>query len=211
VFRSRRVLVLTAHPDDEFGCAGLVARLVEDGAEVHLACFSDCEQSVPAGFSPDVLRGELREATAILGIPAANVRMFDFPVRHFPTHRQEILEILVALRAELEPDLVLLPSSADIHQDHGTVSAEGIRAFKHATLLGYELPMNNITFVHACYVELEPRHIELKIRHSSAYVSQQHRPYMRPEFLRSLVAVRGLQMNAPAAEAYEVIRMMVPR
>jgi hypothetical protein len=53
--------------------------------------------------------------------------------------------------------------------------------------------------------------VELKLRHSAAYVSQQHRRYMKPGFLRSLVTVRGLQMNCEAAEAYEVIRMMVPR
>lgn len=210
LFASKRALILTAHPDDEFGCAGLIARLVEDGAAVHLACFSACEESVPPGFDRDVLRREVREAIRVLGIPEANFRMFDFRVRHFPTFRQDILEALVAMRREIEPDLVVLPSSADIHQDHSTVAAEGVRAFKHSTVLGYELPMNTITFVHACFVELEGRHLDVKVRHAAVYESQRHRPYMRADFIRSLAVVRGLQMDAQAAEAFEVIRMMVP-
>jgi LmbE family N-acetylglucosaminyl deacetylase len=205
-----RALVLGAHTDDEFGCAGLIARLIESGAEVHYACFSACEESVPEGFDRDVLRREVIDAVAVLGIPTERFHLFDFRVRHFPSKRQEILEQLVVLRREIQPDLVLLPSSSDIHQDHGVVAAEGLRAFKHVTILGYELPMNTISFRHACFVTLEPRHVELKIRHAAAYVSQQHRAYMSAEFVAALATVRGVQVNAPAAEAFEVVRMVVP-
>jgi LmbE family N-acetylglucosaminyl deacetylase len=210
LFGSSRALVLGAHTDDEFGCAGLVARLIETGTEVHYACFSACEESVPEGFDEDVLKREVLEAIAVLGIPQEHFYLYDYRVRHFPANRQAILEELVALRRRIEPDLVILPSSSDIHQDHGVVAAEGVRAFKHSTVLGYELPMNTISFQHACFVRLEPRHVEIKIRHAAAYVSQQHRTYMSASFLASLAAVRGVQMNAPAAEAFEVVRMVVP-
>jgi N-acetylglucosamine malate deacetylase 1 len=210
LFGSKRAIVLGAHTDDEFGCTGLIARLIETGTEVHYACFSSCEESVPAGFDPDVLKREVVDAIGILGIPQERFYLYDFRVRHFPENRQAILEELVALRRRIEPDLVLLPSSSDIHQDHGVITTEGIRAFKHATILGYELPMNTISFRHACFVRLEPQHIEIKIRHAAAYVSQQHRPYMSASFLSGLAAVRGVQMNAPAAEAFEVVRMVVP-
>jgi len=210
LFESSRALVLGAHTDDEFGCAGLIARLIETGTEVHYACFSACEESVPEGFDEDVLKREVLDAIAVLGIPQEHLYLYDFRVRHFPANRQAILEELVALRRRIEPDLVILPSSSDIHQDHGVVAAEGVRAFKHSTVLGYELPMNTISFQHACFVRLEPRHVEIKIRHAAAYVSQQHRTYMSASFLASLAAVRGVQMNAPAAEAFEVVRMVVP-
>jgi LmbE family N-acetylglucosaminyl deacetylase len=210
LFGSSRALVLGAHTDDEFGCAGLIARLIETGTQVHYACFSACEESVPEGFDEDVLKREVLDAIAVLGIPQEQFYLYDFRVRHFPANRQAILEELVALRRRIEPDLVILPSSSDIHQDHGVVAAEGVRAFKHSTVLGYELPMNTISFQHACFVRLEPRHVEIKIRHAAAYVSQQHRTYMSATFLASLAAVRGVQMNAPAAEAFEVVRMVVP-
>jgi len=207
-FSSRRTLVLAAHTDDEFGCAGLIGRLVEQGTEVHVACFSWCEESVPEGYERDVLKQESRAAMAVLGIPPERFRLRDFRVRHFPAARQEILEELVVLRREIDPDLVLLPSTDDIHQDHGVIAQEGVRAFKHATILGYELPMNTISFRHACFVPLEDRQMDLKIAHAACYVSQQHRPYMHPAFLRGLGLVRGVQINRPAAEAFEVIRMV---
>jgi LmbE family N-acetylglucosaminyl deacetylase len=207
-FSSARTLVLAAHTDDEFGCAGLIGRLVEQGTEVHVACFSWCEESVPEGYERDVLKGEAQAAMAVLGIAPDRFRLYDYRVRHFPAHRQEILEELVVLRRAIEPDLVLLPSSSDIHQDHGVVAQEGTRAFKHATILGYELPMNTISFRHAAFVPLEERHMDLKIAHAAAYVSQQNRPYMNPDFLRGLALVRGVQINRSAAEAFEVIRMV---
>lgn len=209
LFGSSRALVLGAHTDDEFGCVGLIARLIETGTEVHFACFSSCEESVPDGFDPDVLKREVLAAVDVLGIPRERFHLYDFRVRHFPANRQPILEELVALRRRIEPDLVLLPSSSDIHQDHAVIATEGVRAFKHATILGYELPMNTISFRHACFVRLEPRHLEVKVRHAAVYASQQHRPYMSAAFLTGLAAVRGVQMNAPAAEAFEVVRMVV--
>jgi LmbE family N-acetylglucosaminyl deacetylase len=207
-FGSERALVLAAHTDDEYGCAGLIGRLVEQGTEVHVAAFSWCEESVPEGFARDVLKGESRAAMAVLGVPLERFRLYDYRVRHFPTHRQDILEDLVRLRREVDPDLVLVPSSSDIHQDHGVISAEGVRAFKHATILGYELPANTISFQHACFVPLEERHMALKAAHAACYTSQASRAYIRPEFLRSLATVRGVQINQPAAEAFEVIRMV---
>jgi LmbE family N-acetylglucosaminyl deacetylase len=209
ILRSARALVLAAHTDDEFGCAGLVARLVEAGTEIHLACFSACEESVPAGYPSDVLRREVLDAIKVLGIPEERLYLYDYRVRHFPAHRQEILEEFVSLRKRLDPDLVLVPSSSDIHQDHGVVAAEGVRAFKHSTILGYELPMNTISFEHACFVRLEPRHLEVKRRHAAAYRSQQHRLYMSDAFISSLALVRGVQVNSAAAEAFEVVRMVI--
>jgi len=202
-----RALVLGAHTDDEFGCAGTIARMIEAGVEVHYACFSACEESVPEGFDRDVLRREVLDGNRVLGIPEERFYQYDYRVRHFPTHRQEILEDLIALRARVQPDLVFAPAFSDMHQDHQVVAREAFRAFKHASLLGYELPMNTISFQHACFVPLEPRHIDVKLQHALAYRSQQSRPYLREEFIRALAVVRGLQVNKPAAEAFEVIRL----
>ncbi len=201
--------MLGAHTDDEFACAGTIARLVEAGSDVHLATFSSAEESVPDGFDRDVLKREFADAVTVLGIPPERARLLNFPVRHFPAHRQEILEELVRLRDEIMPELILLPSLTDIHQDHGVVAREGLRAFKHVTVLGYEMPMNDMHFEGTCYVTLEPRHLEVKLAHAAAYRSQAARSYLRPDLLRSLAALRGMQIGADAAEAFGVLRMAV--
>lgn len=205
----RRALVLCAHTDDEFGCAATVARLVEAGADVHYVALSRCEESVPPGFAADVLEHECRACTAALGIPAENVRVRGFRVRHFPQHRQAILEEMVAMRRELAPDLVLLPSSFDTHQDHRTVFEEGFRAFKTATILGYELPQNLITFQHSAFVALTEAQLDRKVEALGHYASQLFRPYSADDFIRSLARVRGVQCNAEWAEAFEVVRLVI--
>jgi len=201
-----KALFLGAHTDDEFGCSGTLARLVDGGTEVHYVAFSPCEESVPAGFPRDVLHHESKAAAARLGIADEHWRLYDFRVRHFPTRRQDILEELVRLRREIDPDLVLLPASSDIHQDHQVVAEEGLRAFKFSTVLGYELPMNTITFQHACFVALSEEHLQRKIESLACYESQRFRTYTDESFIRGLARVRGVQAGVDYAEAFEVIR-----
>lgn len=205
----RVALILGAHTDDEFGCAGTIARLVEEEVNVYCVAFSRCEESVPAGFALDALEHEWREATARLGIPPQNLRLYSYRVRHFPAFRQDILEELVRLRQQIRPDVVFLPSSTDIHQDHDVISKEGLRAFKHSTILGYELPMNTITFQHACFIRLEEHHLQTKIDSLMCYKTQAFRNYRNDEFLRGLARVRGVQINATYAEAFEVMRWVL--
>jgi LmbE family N-acetylglucosaminyl deacetylase len=200
-----RVLFLGAHPDDEMGCAGTLARLAEAGASVNVVTFSDCRDLIPAGFTVDDLRAEWRAALLLLGLSEPPV-MLDVPNRHFPAHRQAILGALDDLGAY---DLVLLPATSDAHQDHATVSQEGVRRFKHSTVLGYELPMNTVrSAVWQGYVRLEPRHVEIRVRHAQAYRSQAHRPYMAEPFVRAVPTFHGVQAGCAAAEAFEVIRWL---
>ena len=119
----------------------------------------------------------MREATAELGIPESNLTVHDFDVRTFPEHRQEILELLVALWEEWKPDVVFQPSHHDVHQDHQTIAQEGLRAFKRTTVLGYEIPWNNFEFSYGAYLSFEERHLERKIAAVERYASQQHRRY----------------------------------
>ena len=207
--RFHRVLVLCPHTDDEFGCAGTVARMVEDGAEVRYVALSRCEESVPLGFAPDTLEHECRACAACLGIPPDRISVYDFRVRHFPARRQEILETLVQLRRDYSPDLVLMPCSFDTHQDHKTVFDEGFRAFKHTTILGYELPQNLISFNNSAFIKLSEAHLEQKIDALGRYQSQVIRPYATADFIRSLAKVRGVQCNATYAEAFELVRLVI--
>ena len=202
-----RALVLGAHTDDEFGCSGTMTRLLESGADVYYAVFSSCEESVPEGYPGDILIQEVQRSTQVIGLPSDHLILYDFRVRHFPALRQEILEELVKLRKELQPDLLLLPAPTDIHQDHQVISREGIRAFKYGTILGYELPMNTISFQAACFIELSEAHLNRKIQALSCYESQTFRPYMDKDFIRSLSKVRGVQAGYGQAEAFEAIRL----
>jgi len=205
----RRALVLAPHTDDgEFGCGGTMARLVEEGAEVRYVAFSIATRSLPEGYAPDTLAREVREATGELGIPPGNLTVHDFDVRTFPEHRQELLELLIELWSEWEPDLVFQPSLHDIHQDHQTIAAEGLRAFKRTTILGYEIPWNNLDFAYQAYFALERRHIERKEAALAKYASQQHRRYANPEYIWNLARTHGINVNREYAEVFQVYRLI---
>jgi LmbE family N-acetylglucosaminyl deacetylase len=206
----RNVLVLAPHTDDgEFGCGGTMARLIESGVSVTYAAFSTAAKSVPAGFPKDVLRHEVRAATSVLGIPERDLRVYDFEVRTFPTVRQEILEEMIVLQQELQPDCVLMPALVDLHQDHKTIAEEGLRAFKRTTVMAYEIPWNNLNFSHQAYVQLEPRHVEKKVLALACYASQGHRNYTREDYIRNVALTRGINIGCELAEVFEVYRWIL--
>jgi len=206
----KKVLVLAPHPDDaEFGLGGTLARLLELKKEVHIAVFSLCEKSTPEGFETGAIEKEMYQSLDELGIPSSQVHVFDFEVRDFPAKRQEILEKLVELRKQLQPDTVFLPSSSDVHQDHQTIHVEGIRAFKHASLLGYEMPWNNFGFTSFVYVKLNDDHLNKKIACLDKYSTQKKRSYSDHRFVTSLARLRGGQIQEDFAESFELIRLIV--
>jgi len=204
------VLVLAPHTDDgEFGCGGTMARLIESGVKVTYAAFSTAAKSVPEGFPKDVLKHEVRAATGILGIPEADLKVYDFEVRMFPTLRQDILEEMIVLQQELDPDCVLLPALIDLHQDHKTIAEEGLRAFKRTTVMAYEIPWNNLNFQQQAYVRLEERHIDKKVEALGCYESQGHRNYTREDYIRNVGLTRGINIGCDYAEVFEVYRWIL--
>jgi len=205
-----RVLVLAPHTDDgEFGCGGSVARLIEEKSEVFYVAFSAAEKSVPPDFPKNILKEEVKKATAKLGIKEQNLILFEYEVRNFPSFRQKILDDMIKLNNEIKPDVVFLPSTRDTHQDHKTITEEGFRTFKRITMLGYEVPWNNLTFDTNAFIFLEERHVEKKLDSLNCYISQLGRNYATAEFIRSLAITRGTQIGAKFAEVFEAIRWVL--
>lgn len=208
--KNKTILVLAPHTDDlEFGCGGTIGKLAEEGNNIYCAAFSACKLSVKSEFPEDILIKEIKSASLILGLKHENLRLFNYSVRTFNFHRQEILDDILKLKNEIKPDIVFIPSLNDIHQDHFTIAQEGFRAFKFSSLLCYELPWNNISFNTACFMKLDERYIALKIRAIKEYKSQAHRSYANEEFIRSLARTRGVQINTKYAECFEVIRWIL--
>lgn len=206
-FQFARILVLAPHTDDgEFGCGGTIAKFADAGTEIYYAAFSLAEESVPPPFPKNILETEVKAATKELGIKPDHLLLYKYQVRHFATHRQSILEDLVKLSQDLKPDLVLMPSLQDVHQDHSTVAMEGLRAFKKNSILAYEMPWNNINFSTQSFIKLTEENIERKIMALKCYNSQKSKMYASDEFIKSLAITRGTQIGVKYAEVFEVIR-----
>ena len=210
ITKFKNVLVLAPHTDDgELGAGGTIAKLIENNSNVFYAAFSTAETSVPEGFPKDILRTEVTNATKKLGIKNENLLIFNYEVRKLNYVRQEILEELIALKKKIDFDLILMPSLNDIHQDHTTIAQEGLRAFKNTTILGYELIWNNLSFNTTCFIKLEKKHIDAKVKALQEYKSQKERDYMKEEFIFSLAQTRGVQIGYKYAEAMEVVRWVI--
>jgi LmbE family N-acetylglucosaminyl deacetylase len=193
--------VLSPHTDDgELGAGGTISRLLNEGSEVTYLAFSAPRK---------ILKDECQESLKVLGV--TDFKIFDFPVRHFPQHRQDILEILYKNNKENQIDLVLTPSTHDLHQDHQTVTKETLRAFKTSTILGYELQWNLIVSHENCFISLSEEDIEKKISACWKYQSQIElkRPYFNKKYIRSLARSRGLKIGKPFAESFEAIKLVI--
>jgi LmbE family N-acetylglucosaminyl deacetylase len=206
----KNVLVLAPHADDgELGCGGTISKMIEEGNNVFYIAFSLCEESIPTEFPKNIMEKELKLATKELGIKEDNLIIKNYPVRCFPSHRQDILEDLIKLKSKINPDIVFMPSSFDVHQDHAVINQESKRAFKHSCMLGYEFMWNNFSFDTTAFVIIEERHIQAKINALKKYESQKQRFYTSDESLRGLAQYRGLQMGERFAESFEVIRWIL--
>lgn len=197
---STDVLALSPHTDDaELGAGGTLSKLKESGAEITVFGFS---------APKEVNEEEFQRSLSNLGVE--NWEIFDFETRRFLSDRQEILEILYEYNQQENPDIVLTPSRSDLHQDHQVVTEEVVRAFRSSTILGYELPWNNIHFDQNGFVKLEKRHVDQKIEMLNEYESQiGRRNYFEEDYLRGLVRTRGVQIGNTYAEGFEVIRLNI--
>ena len=200
LMQCKTVLILSPHTDDgELGAGGTMSRLARDGARLVYVAFSQ-------GSAID---REVLAATSVLGVEMRDVVVFRYPTRMFVAKRQAILQDIIHLKEKYQPDLVLCPSPHDTHQDHEVVSREAQRAFKDRTMLGYELPWNNLVFESRCYWPLSKDDVQAKIKAIGKYKTQRNRAYTRPESIWSTVVMRGVALGVPFAECFEVVRWVV--
>ena len=206
-----RVLILSPHTDDgEISAGGTIVKLVEEGKEVYYVAFSSCEKSVSEEFPRDILKKECLDATQQLGIPKGNNILLDFEVREFPRLRQEILEKMISIKKEINPDLVITPSSFDTHQDHQVIYLETLRAFKKSSSIwGMEHPWNNLNFRTDIFVELKDDHVKKKIDALNQYTSQSVKDYFHEQYIMAYLLTRGMNIGVKYAEVFECIRLRI--
>jgi len=200
-----RVLVVSAHTDDmELGAGGTVRQLLEKGIHVKSLVFSDCRKSVDTKKYPeDILARECKTAAKHLGLE--DLTIHQFPVREFPSRRQEILEAIYAVRKEDKYDLVLTHWIGDLHQDHRVVAEETNRAFMKTdtTVLAYEVPGNCPGFTPHVFIPMTEEEVKLKVEMLQSYESQvAKRGYFEINAIKSLMGYQGNHVGEKYAEAF---------
>lgn len=204
MFHEKTILCLGAHPDDvEHGMGGTLAKLNDYDCRIYLRVFSQSEISNP-GF--DVSQ-EMAHALSVF--PALSYDIFQFPTRHFPHYRQDILESLVVMQTQLRPDIVFVPHSNDCHQDHQVITQEAIRAFKRCTIFGYRLPWNLFTEQSQGFIALNEWQADRKVQVLQQYISQREKWTTKRQAIEAHLRSEGAKIHQKYAESFEVIRWII--
>ena len=126
------VLAIGAHPDDvELGCGATVAKLARSGRRVGIVHLTRGE----AGTRGDAATRSREAEAAAAALGAATLDFLDCGDGAFRTGPEEE-DALIELLRRLRPELVLAPTPADRHPDHGRAHRLVLDASYYAGLRG---------------------------------------------------------------------------
>lgn len=140
--KSKRLMVILAHPDDEsFPIGGTLAKVAAEDGEVMLVTATRGEAGIP-GLSPDeagrVRERELRAACDVLGVRQLCILGYrDGTLETVDTNTAA--DTLANLMRAFRPDVVITfsPDGISGHPDHVTVHRWAMTAFKRAWRAGW--------------------------------------------------------------------------
>ncbi|HKA89880.1 MAG TPA: PIG-L family deacetylase [Haliangiales bacterium] len=189
--RPLRVLALGAHADDiEIGCAGTLFRL--QPIELHYVVLSAGPERA----------AEARASAAALG--AAGVDVHAFRESYFPWAGADIKDAFEALKARVAPDVIFTPHRDDLHQDHAQVARLTWNTWRDHLILEYEIPKYEGELPPPnVYIPLTDAIARRKVDHLvDSFPSQSSRPWFRASTFEAILRLRGVECNAPWAEAF---------
>lgn len=193
-----KILILSPHCDDsELSCGGTIARFLEEGKEVYVVAFATAQATKEEYFN------------SMISLGVENPQLYDFPFRRFNEKRQEILDALIKIRKDINPDIVFLPSEYDTHQDHEVIYQEGFRAFKKSSILGCQGAWNQKRVDLNFFIPLEERHIDRKIRALENYKSQSEKFYCSADYIKGESKHWGSHIGVPCAEIFQIINWIL--
>jgi len=203
-FYGKSLLFLGAHPDDiELGCGALLADLVGQ-ADVYCMTFSDNQKN------PELknLVEEHYNSMRVLGLREDQIELGTYETRRFPDFRQDILQKMLELRKQHQPEIVFVNTPNDIHQDHQTLTQEATRAFRGTTVLGYDVLRSSYGFFPHFLAEVSEKAVETKIAALAEYKTYANRYYFSPDIIRATAIRHGALAERPFAEGFDIIRIV---
>ena len=204
LFYGQKVCFIGAHPDDiELGCGALIAQIAKN-TDVLCITLSDNQKN------PDLsnLVQEHYASMATLGVPRENIILGSFETRRFPEARQEILEYMIGINRQHHPEIVFVHSHADIHQDHQTITAEALRAFRGVTVLGFDVLRSSYGFFPNFLVQVTEEDVARKLKALAEYKTYASRYYFSPDITRATLIRYGALVERPFAEGFDTLRII---
>ena len=221
----KKILILSPHADDEIlGCGGFISKYSKKNYHVFVLILTNANKGAPELYSAEKIkqiRNEAKNANILIGtkklffenLPALNLR-------NLPLYK--ISNIINKHLEKIDPEVVLMPSSNDIHDDHKIIfkaAKVSLRTNKKRNLkkiLSYEVLSetewneNEKSFNPNYFVSLKKSDINNKIKAFLKYKSQIKKfPHPRSkEAILNLSRIRGSQIFMDYAEAYKVEKIL---
>ena len=131
-----RVLVVSAHPDDEaLGCGGTLLRHRHDGNSIHWLIATPCTEQLAPDCVRQAKRNEIEAVAEAFDVKKH--RLLSFPaVRLDTVPIGAIIEQVSAMFSSVRPSVLCLPHQEDGHSDHRVLSQAVISAAKPFRMIG---------------------------------------------------------------------------
>ena len=222
---SSNILVIAPHCDDEvLGCAGMMAKKIDQGATVYVAIVTNGFLGAPELFpkeGTEKVRAETRAAHIFLGIQ--ETFFLDFPCPRLDTIPSYQLSIAIEkVIRNNSIDTLYIPHRGDIHKDHrityeaALVAARPINENPVQRILAYETlsetewaaPFPDEAFIPNYYERITEAQLEIKLKAFQFFSTQIKQP-PHPRSLQNikyLARLRGASISYAAAEAFHLIR-----
>ena len=221
----KKVLILSPHADDEIlGCGGFISKHSKRNYEINVLVLTNAQKGAPELYSNKFiqnLRKEAKVANNYIGtkklffenLPALNLN-------NYPIYK--ISRVINNYISRINPEIVMIPSQNDIHEDHKLIFKAAKVAMRPdiktnlKKILSYEVLSetewneNEISFNPNYFVELNKSDINNKVKAFLKYKSQVKKfPHPRSkEGILNLSKLRGSQVLMKYAEAFKVEKIL---
>ncbi len=203
-FYGKKVCFIGAHPDDiELGCGALIARIAGK-TDVRCVTFSNNQKNPALSH----LIPEHYASMETLGVPRERVDLLDFETRRFQEHRQEILETMIGILRQDDPDIVFVHTKSDVHQDHGVLTQEALRAFRGRTVLGFDVIRSSYGFFPDFLVGVDEADVQKKLDALACYKTYAGKYYFSPEVTKATLIRNGAICERQYAEGFDILRIV---
>ena len=221
----KKILILSPHADDEIlGCGGFISKYSKLNYQINVLVLTNANKGAPEIYPPETiksLRNEAKTANNLIGthklifenLPAINLN-------NYPNYK--ITNIINKYINNVNPEIILLPSSNDIHDDHkiifkaAKVSMRPNREKNLKKILSYEVLSetewneDGKSFIPNYFIKLSKSDINNKVKAFLKYKSQVKKfPHPRSkEAIINLSRVRGGQAFTEYAEGFKVEKIL---
>jgi len=223
-----KILIVASHPDDEIlGCGGTVARMVKEGAEVHILILGEGVTSrYNIKLTEPYPNQELenlkvcsKKAGFIIGI--LSLEFTSFPDNRFDSIALlEIVKVIERRIEEIKPSIIFTHFKDDLNIDHRITYQAVITATRPMPgntvkeIYSFEIPSSTewafpTSFSPDVFWDIDST-LDQKIKALDCY-RDELRPYPHPrsvEGIEYLAGYRGMQCGCEYAEAFKTVRVI---